>query len=175
MTPRHRFPAFLAGSAAALLLALAGCSYQLESPRLPGDASTLALGTFNNRTFTGELDIRLQHRLRDLLLRNPGFELTDVSRSDLVLDVEITGLDIARARNLASTNLSSESYTMTGLVSLYDRRARRYEFNGRAVVGSFNLDFDAPTTETPAIRDQGLDGAVQDFARNVEALLFYSF
>ncbi len=156
-------------------LGAGGCSYRLESPHLPNEAGTLGLAAVRNRTFTGELDVRLQHRLRSLLLRHPGFQIGQPEHADLVLDVELSDLNVIRARDLASTNLTSVSYRLVGFISLYDRRSSQYYFNRQPVVSTSHQDFDTPVTETPAIRDEGLDDAVEGFARQVEGMLFYTF
>jgi hypothetical protein len=159
----------------AVLLVVSGCGYSLETPRLPGNAGTLAIGTIRNRTFTGELDVRLQHRLRSLLLKHPGFELSVPERSDLILDIELTEFRAVRARDLATTSLTSVSYQLIGLVSVYDRRHSRYHIRRQPVNSVSRLDFDTPTVETPAIRDEGLEDALQSFSVQVENLLFLTF
>jgi hypothetical protein len=169
------------GSRAALglvgvLLALAaGCGYRVDTPRLPGNAGTLAIGVIRNRTFQGELDVRLQHRLRSLLLKHPGFELGPPDHSDLILDIELTQFRVVRGRDLASTNLTNVSFQLVGLVSVYDRRQSRYYVNRQPVNSTSRLDFDSPTVETPAIRDEGLEDAVSSFAIQVENLVFLTF
>lgn len=170
----------LKAAATALLLALAGalsggCGYGLDTPRLPGNAGTLAIGTVRNRTFQGELDVRLQHRLRSVLMKHPGFELGAPDRSDLVLDIELTQFRVVRARDLVTTNVSSVSYQIVGLVSVYDRRQRKFYVSRQPVNSVSRLDFDSPTSETPAIRDEGLEDAVQNFALQVENVLFLAF
>lgn len=154
---------------------LSGCGYRLDTPRLPDNAGTLAIGTIRNRTFQGELDVRLQHRLRSLLAKHPGFELTTPDHSDLVLDIELTQFRAVRARDLVSTNLTSVSFQILGLVSVYDRRKGKFYIARQPVNSVSTLDFDSPTVETPAIRDEGLEDAIQTFASNVENLLFLAF
>jgi len=158
-----------------LAAAVAGCGYSRESPRLPGNAGTVAIGNIRNRTLTGEVDVRLGHRLRALLLKHPGIELAAPEHSDLVLDIELTLLRTVRARNLSTTNLTSVSFQLAGQVSVYDRRTSQYYVFRQTVQSTSRLDFDSPTVETPGIRDEGLDDAIQAFALQVENLLFLSF
>jgi hypothetical protein len=164
--------------AATLLIVAAmhsACGYTLGSPRLPGNASRLALAPIRNRTLTGEVDVRLGHELRQLLLRHPGIVLTDINSSELIMDIEITYMQVLRVRDLEAVNVSNITYSMYGLVSLYDRRAHRYSFS-RVPVSSFaHQDFDSPVTETPAVRDEGLNIAVNSFAQRIETVLFTSF
>jgi len=162
---------------AGLLLALgvAACGYRWESPRLPGNAGTIAIAEIRNRTLTGEVDVRLAHQLRALLLKHPGIQLTTPDHSDLVLDIELTVLRIVRTRDLATTSLTGVSYQLAGQVSVYDRRSRQYYIYHEVLQGISTLNFDSPTVETPAIRDEGLDDAIQDFALKVEDTLFLSF
>lgn len=173
--PRPLAGAALALGAILLAAALAGCGYARESPRLPGNAGTVAIGTIRNRTLTGEVDVRLAHRLRALLLKHPGIELAVPEHSDLVLDIELTLLSVVRARNLSSTSLTSVSFQLAGQVSVYDRRTSQYYVFRQALQSSSRLDFDSPTVETPGIRDEGLDDAIQSFAAQIENLLFLSF
>lgn len=175
--PRRRTVAAWAvlGLAGAVLWLAAGCGYRVDTPRLPGNAGTLAIGVIRNRTFQGELDVRLQHRLRSLLLKHPGFELGPPDHSDLILDIELTQFRTVRARDLASVNLNSVTFQLVGLVSVYDRRQSRYYVNRQPVSSTSRLDFDAPTVETPAIRDEGLEDAVLSFATQVENLVFLTF
>ena len=161
--------------AAALAAAFAGCGYTRETPRLPGNAGTVAIGNIRNRTLTGAADVRLGHRLRALLLKHPGIQLATPEHSDLVLDIELTLLRVVRARNLATTSLTSVSYQLAGEVSVYDRRTSQYFVFRQLVQSISHLDFDSPTIETPGIRDEGLDDAIQSFATQVENLLFLSF
>jgi hypothetical protein len=165
----------LCGLAGVAMWLAAGCGYRVDTPRLPGNAGTLAIGVIRNRTFQGELDVRLQHRLRSLLLKHPGFELGAPDHSDLILDIELTQFRVVRARDLASVNLNSVSFQLVGLVSVYDRRQSRYYVNRQPVNSTSRLDFDAPTVETPAIRDEGLEDAVLSFATQVENLVFLTF
>lgn len=171
----HRGRAGLALGLLALLLGAVGCAYRLETPRLPGNAGTLFIGVIRNRTFAGELDVRLQHRLRELLLKHPGVELGPMDQSDLILDIELTVFRPVRGRDIASTNLTSVSYQLAGLVSVYDRRQGRYYFKRSPVSVVSVIDFDTPTIETPAIRDEGIEDALQSFALQVENLLFLTF
>lgn len=165
------------GALTALLVSLtvAACGYHWESPRLPGNAGTIAFADIRNRTLTGEVDVRLAHRLRALLLKHPGIQLTTPDHSDLVLDIELTVLRIVRTRDLATTSLTGVSYQLAGQVSVYDRRTRQYYVYHEGLQGISTLNFDSPTVETPAIRDEGLDDAIQDFALKVEDALFLSF
>ena len=162
----------LAAGLLALLLGTMGCSYHVGSPRLPGNAGTLAIGVIRNRSFTGELDVRLQHRMRELLLKHPGVQLGPTDHSDLILDIELIQLQPVRSRDIASTNFTSVSYVLSGLVSLYDRRQGRYYYKRSQITVSSTLDFDTPTIETPAIRDEGIEDALNLFALQVENLIF---
>lgn len=162
-------------AAVALAATIAGCGYTRESPRLPGNAGTVSIGTIRNRTLTGEVDVRLGHRLRALLLKHPGIELATPDHSDLVLDIELTLLRVVRTRNLATTSLTSVSFQLAGTVSVYDRRTSQYYVYRQTVQSVSRLDFDSPTVETPGIRDEGLDDAIQSFAAQVEDMLFLSF
>jgi len=162
----------LLAAAVLALLGMSGCAYRMGSPRLPGDAGTLAIAVIRNRTFAGELDVRLQHRLRELLLKHPGVELGPIDHSDLILDIELIQFQPVRTRDIASTNFTSVSYLLSGLVSVYDRRRGVYYFRRSQIAASSKLDFDTPTIETPAIRDEGVEDALNAFALQVENLLF---
>jgi hypothetical protein len=172
---RARRKALLAVTLLAAALLAGACGYRLDAPHLPDNASRLAVGVIQNRTATGELDIRLQDKLRTVLLRHPSVMLTSPEFADLVLDVDLATISIARTRNLTATSLSGISYTLAGAVSLYDRRKSRFHFSRVPVSASARLDFDTPIVETPAIRDEGLDELLDNFARQVEALLMSGF
>jgi len=170
--PGYGRGAGLAAGILALLLGSFGCAYHLATPRLPGNAGTLHIAVIRNRTFTGELDVRLQHDLRELLLKHPGVELGPMDRSDLILDIELTQFRSVYGLNIASTNLSSVTYQLAGLVSVYDRRQSRYYVKKTPISAVSAIDFDTPTVETPAIRDEGIEDALKTFAVQVENLLF---
>jgi len=160
---------------AAVAMTLSACGYARETPRLPGNAGTIAIAAIRNRTLQGEVDVRLAHQLRSLFLKHPGIQIGPVDHSDLVLDIELTLMRIVRARDLASTNLTSESFQLAGQVSVFDRRTSQYYVYRQSVQSISHLDFDSPTIETPAIRDEGLDDAIKSFAQQVENLLFLTF
>jgi len=159
----------------AAVLLLAGCGYSRETPRLPGNAGTIAIATIRNRTTQGEVDVRLGHELRALFLKHPGIQMGSLDHTDLVLDIELTLMRVIRNRDLASTNLTSVQFQLVGDVSVYDRRTSQYFFYKLPVESLSRLDFDSPTIETPAIRDEGLDDAIRSFAERIENMLFYTF
>jgi len=172
---RGRAAAICLAAALALPLALGGCGYGLDSPRLPQGAGTIAIAAIRNRTTTGELDIRLAQLLRYRLSRHSTFSLAPEDSADVVLQVTLNDLKINRSRDLTSTNVSAIAFTLTGPVSLLDRRRSAYYLFNVQVSGSGRLDFDTPTSETPAIRDQGLTEVLNDYANSVEALLLRNF
>jgi hypothetical protein len=156
-------------------LTIAGCGYHLESPRLPGNAATLSIGSIRNRTQTGEVDVRLAHQLRTLFLKHPGMQFVAPDRGEIVVDIELTQLRVVRARDLATTNINNEQFQLVGILSVYDRIHSRYYVYHQAIQSFSRLDFDSPTIETPAIRDQGLDAAILGIAEQIESAVFVSF
>jgi hypothetical protein len=102
-------------------------------------------------------------------------DLVPIDRSDMSLEVLLVELAITRARSLTSTNISSIVYALRGEASLLDRRNATYSFYRQPVSATYQLDFDAPVTETPAVRDQGIDGVLDLFAKRVETLVLLSF
>lgn len=158
-----------------LVLALPGCGYTLDSPRLPLNASRLSIATIKNSTTTGEMDIRLGQILRSRLLRQSSFDLVSVESSDLSLEIEMEDLKITRGRDLTTTTVSNIVYQLKANVSLLDRRTKAYYYYKAPVIANSRLDFDTPVIETPAIRDEGLTGVLEKFADRLEALVLLGF
>jgi hypothetical protein len=158
------------------LLALAGgCGYRLETARLPAGAATVYLGLVENRTQTGELDVRLRDKLRATVLRHSAAALAPLEQADLILDVALTGLNITRARDLASTNLQSVVIDLTGNITLVDRRTGRAQYRNTPLAVQARQDFDTPVVETPAIRADGINDVLDAFVAGVEKMLFRGF
>lgn len=165
------FPAALV-----LLAALAaGCGYHMERRRLPDGARHLALEVVRNRTFTGELDVRLRAELRRLLFRDAGIRLTSRAESEQVLEITLTDIAVSRARSLDATDVSQLGYTLSGEMTLLETRSGRPLIDGQRVVGRSSLDFRRARIESPAVRDEGINDALADFARNVRDRLLLNF
>jgi len=153
----------------------AGCGYEQARPGLPAGARSLAIGLVRNATYRGELDVLLHDALRQRLLRAPGVHLTTPARSDLLLVVELTELDVVRARNLDDTNLSSLTFRLKGRMALYDQRGEHRQLTAGPVTAASVLNFARPVIETPSVQDEGLEEVIGVFAAEVEARVFRFF
>ena len=160
---------------AALLPGLVGCGYHMEAQHLPRNASTLAIGTIHNRTFTGELDLRLKDQLRRRLMRNPSFALTAAEGSELVLDIDLTHAAFIRALDVSNTSLSSLSMRLKGRARLRSTGAEAKLIRNKAISVRARLNFDQPVIETPAVRDEITGDAIAAFVKRVEAMLYSNF
>ncbi len=160
---------------AALLPGLVGCGYQMEAQHLPQNASTLAIGAVRNRTFTGELDLRLKDQLRRRLMRNPSFALTAAEGSELILEIDLTHAAFIRALDVSNTNLSSLSMRLRGRVRLRGTGAEAKLIRSQAISVGVTLSFDQPVIETPAVRDEITGDAIAAFVERVEAMLYGNF
>ena len=158
----------------ALAAWLSACGYSMDSPGLPAQHRTLAVNTIRNATFTAELDVRLQRELRRLLFRDAGIHVVPQSGTDLVLQIEVSEIRVSRRRSVDDTSVGQLTYNLNGLVSLREISSGRFLISRRAIAANSRLDFDeeAETLETPAVRDEGLNDAIELFAaRVVDALL----
>jgi hypothetical protein len=176
-TPRsagaRRFGAPGCAIALATLVALAGCGYEQNRPRLPGKAERLTIGLVQNRTYTGELDVRVREEIRNRLLLNGAVVLTSPERSELTLELDLNKLDIVRARDLTNTAVSSLSFVLTGRMVVADTRDPNHRYVNEAVVVTTSLNFDRPVLETPSVRDEGIGDLVRAFAKEVELRLLW--
>ncbi len=167
--------ALLPAALAALWLVAAGCGYRQDVPRLPAGALSLAIGPIENATFTGELDVRLRDALKRRLMRHAHITLRPPEASDLVLTVRLTGFDITRTLDPAVTANRTFGFRLEGRYTVQDRRRGEPLVSGRPLRVRVALVQDPGTLETPAIRDEGIDDAVDAFAERLleEVLLVF--
>ncbi|MCH7476625.1 MAG: hypothetical protein IIA14_00810 [SAR324 cluster bacterium] len=156
-------------------LAVAGCGYRQEVPRLPDKATSIGIGSVKNRTATGQLDVLLKTALIRQLSRNPAFFLTGGERSQLILEIDLSRLDVSRARSVSNPEISSLAFTLRGKMKLIRRADGKAIFSGASISANTHLDFDLPVIETPALRDEGINDLVTAFARAVEERLTNHF
>ncbi len=171
----RRLTALLAVALLATLASGAGCGYRMESRGLPEGAASLGIGTIRNRTFTGELDVRLKHELRRKLLRNPAFALVSPERSQLVLEVDLLRADFVRSLDVSNTSISSLVLVLEGRINLRKARGGQPVIRNAGVAVSTRLDFDRSVIESAAVRDEIEHDAVVAFAAKVEQLLYEHF
>ena len=145
----------------------------MDAPGLPAQHRTLAVDTIRNATFTAELDVRLQREVRRLLFRDAGIHVVPKSRTDLVLQIVVSEISVSRRRSVTDTSVGRLIYNLNGSVSLWEVSSGRFLISGRPIAASSRLDFAKPAPlETPAVRDEGLNDAIELFAaRVVDALL----
>lgn len=155
-----------------LWLTAAGCGYQMESSRLPGNATTLAIGNIRNLTYTGQLDIRLKSALRRKLERNPAIRLTAPGSGELLLEIELTELRVGRALDLADTDISSLGYVLSGRMLVRRTGGDKRILIREGVTASTTLNFNQPVIETPAVREEVAADVIDLFAEQVEKRLY---
>lgn len=163
--------------AAALLSAVlaAGCGYHQDVPRLPGGAERIGIGPIRNLTSVGELDVRLRARLKARLLRQAHVRLVSPEAGDLLLTATLTDLHISRVQDSTDPNRRLLDFTLAGRISLADRRSNRMRMDNQPVSAAYQVVIPITTLETPAIRDEGVNGVLSAFAEEVERRLFLSF
>ena len=154
---------------------LLSCGYSMDAPGLPAKHRTLAVDTIQNKTFTAELDVRLQREVRRLLLRDAGIHVVPMSQTDLVLRVTLDELRISRARNITDTSVGTFAVSISGSVSLWEVSSRTYLINNRKVSARSRLSFSERTLETPAVRDEGINDALALFAERVVQTILVDF
>ena len=178
---RRSSPRPLAGAIALLAglfvvgLAVAGCGYRQEVPRLPDNATSVGIGSVKNLTSTGQLDVLLKTALIRQLSRNPALFLTGGERSQLILDIELSRLDVSRARSVSNAEISSLAFGLQGKMNLIRRVDGKAIISNAGIGANTHLDFDLQVIETPALRDEGINDLVIAFARAVEARLTTHF
>ena len=147
----------------------------MEGQYLPENLKTLSIGTIHNRTYTGELDVRLKHELRRKLSRNPNLRLVGQDRGELILDIELTSARILRRLDVSDTDLSSLRMRLKGRMTLRraDEQARKVHQGGISV--STTLRFDTAVIETPAVRDEITNDAIILFVEKVESAIYSNF
>ena len=164
-----------AGAIALLLLGLAACGYHMEGEYLPENLTTLSIGPIHNRTYTGELDVRLKHELRRKLSRNPNLRLAGQGRGELTLEIELTSANIIRRLDVSDTDLSSLRMRLKGKMILRRTDVRTRIVRQRKISVLARLGFDTPVIETPAVRDEITNDAIILFAEQVESVIYSNF
>jgi hypothetical protein len=165
-------------SLAPLILALAlllGCGYGMDAPRLPNNHRTLALDPVRNRTYEGELDVRLRQALRRILYRTAGVEMVSPEDSGLLLILEIQQLDLVRARSLDSTDVKRLNYHIAGTMTLKEQGTGRLLLDKLPVALNTRYDLPEAAVETPAVRDDAVNDVVSQFAEAIVARLLVNF
>ena len=154
---------------------VAGCGYQMEKPRLPGGARNLSVAVIHNRTFTGEVDVRLRRELRRLLYRDAGIHVTPHEQSQLSLEISIRKLTIIRRTSLQNTSVTSLAYRLSGKISLIDTDTGELLIDEHPIATTTRLVFSQAQLETPAIRDEVLSDALKVFSQLIVDRLLLSF
>ncbi len=167
--------ALLVGAALVLAAALGGCGYRQAVPRLPGDAGRLAIGPVRNHTFTGELDVRLREALRRRLLAHAFVRPVAGARSELVLEIDLDALDVQRRVDAIDPGRRVLTFTVRGRMRVRDRRGEDAVVHDQRVSAAEAVVVDATALETPAVRDEGIDDALDAFAAQVERRLLQHF
>lgn len=159
----------------AMAVLVAACGYRQEVPGLPGGATRLAIAPVQNATYESELDIRLRARLDKRLRSHAHLRLVDRPRAELVLEVGLQELTIMRTIETIAPRRKVLTFTLTGRVSLMDRRSDDYVLSDSPVTATEQVAVAEAALETPAIRYDGIDKVVAAFAEEVEAMLLRHF
>jgi hypothetical protein len=160
---------------AALTLGLGACGYRMESPQLPNNRHSIGVAAIRNFTYEAELDVRLQEALRQRLFRDPAIRVTPPDRSELVLTMEIKGLNIARARDLDSTDVRRLNLNVSGVMSVRDVNTGALIHDRTPVAADLRYDLPESALETPALRDDAIDSLLAVFADKVVDNLLLTF
>ena len=156
-------------------LGLGACGYRMEGQFLPDNLSTISIGDIPNRTFTGELDVRLKHELRRKLTRNPNLRLVAENQGELTLEVQLNHASFSRHLDVSRTDLSSLRMSLSGRVTLRRTDAEPRIVRSQDISVSTALGFDQPVIETPAVRDEITNDAIVLFVKQVESMIYASF
>jgi hypothetical protein len=147
----------------------------MEAPRLPNGRHTVGIDPIVNRTYEGELDVRLQQELRRRLFRDAGIRVWPIEQSDLVLTLELSTLAYNRARDINRSDVSSVSLSLAGVMTVRDAGTGQLLFNRAPVGASAALELPQAAVETPAVRDDAIDEVVGAFADAVIERLLLNF
>lgn len=156
-------------------LSLGACGYRMDGQFLPDNLSTISIGAIQNRTFTGELDVRLKHELRRKLTRNPNLRLVAEHQGELTLEVRLNQASLSRHLDVSRTDLSSLSMSLSGRVTLRRTDAQPRIVRSQDISVSTSLGFDQPVIETLAVRDEITNDAIVLFVERVESMIYASF
>ena len=147
----------------------------MEGEYLPDNLSTLSIGAIHNRTFMGELDLRLKHELRRKLLRNPNFRLMPKGRGELTLAISLTKAEFVRSLDTSDIDISSLRVRLAGTVVLRRTDSKPRLMRERTISVTSLIRFDQPVIETPAVRDEVINDAIVAFVERVESLIYMNF
>ena len=156
-------------------LSLGACGYRMEGQYLPDNLSTISIGAIHNRTFTGELDVRLKHELRRKLTRNPNLRLVPENQGELTLEVQLNNASFSRHLDVSRTDLNSILMSLSGHVTLRRTDAQPRIVRSQDISVSTALGFDQAVIETPAVRDEITNDAIVLFVERVESMIYASF
>jgi hypothetical protein len=160
---------------AVTVLTAGNCGYEMDAPRLPNNHRTLALSPVRNRTFEGELDVRLQQSLRRILYRTAGVQLVSPGESGLLLTLEIQKLDLVRSRSLDSTTVLGLGYHIAGTITLKEQGTGKLLIDKQPLLLNTSYALPVADLETPAVRDDALNGVLEKFAEAIVAQLLVNF
>ena len=147
----------------------------MDAPRLPNNHRTLALAPVRNLTFEGELDVRLQRSLRRILYRAAGVEMVGPDESGLLLTLEIHKLDLVRARSIDSSQVLLLNYQIAGTITLKEQASGKLLIDKQPLALNTRYDLPRADIETPAVRDDALNGVMDKFAEAIVAQLLVNF
>ena len=147
----------------------------MEGEYLPENLSSISIGAVRNRTFTGELDVRVKHELRRKLMRNPHLRLLVRGQGELTLEIELTNASFTRFLDVSNTDLNSLRLRLDGRVLLFRTGDKRKVVRSQQISVSTVLGFDQPVIETPAVKDEITNDAIVLFVERVESVIYTSF
>jgi hypothetical protein len=165
----------LAALWAAALLGLGACGYHQDVPTLPGGANALHLQRIANLTGVGELDVRLRAELEARFSRQAHLRLAPSERSALSLQVALIELTTDRLLDPAITSDRTFLYTLRGAMTLTDQRSGRKLIDNDPIAVQVSRIYGPAVRDTPAIRNEGVNDVLAQFAEEVEQRLFRSF
>ncbi len=142
-----------------------GCiGYRLGST-LPEGINVIHVPTFVNKTTEPRLEIECSQAALRELQRDGTLSVSDLEKSDVVLNVELTGFRLDPLRYNADTSTTTREYrlTITANITLTNRRTK--EVMTRNTVHGEN-DF-IPAGDLSSAKREALPGAAADLAHDI--------
>lgn len=157
--PLHRLPFALAFAAL-----LAGCSYSFTGSSVPSHLKTVRIATFEDRTNSGEPNVRenFTNRLLDRFRRDNSLEVTDRDEADSHLEGSITSFVDQPTVVAAGESVRKARITIGVEASFRDRALKKTIFEKTFTAwGEYEIGAE------PALRAEAVTTAIEKLTEDI--------